>query len=159
MGYALFWAGRYDEALEQLRRTLALDPHFALTYWPLGAVHVWQGRIAEAITDFQRLVDLTGGALGLGYLGITAGIGGRHDITRAVLKQLDEASTTRYVSPLDRSISHAGLGDVEATFRWLEQAVEERVSDLVRLRVLPWPTVVRNDPRFAKVAARVGVAV
>ena len=159
MGYALFWARRYDEALEQLRRTLALDANFALTYWPLGAVHVWQGRIAEAITDFQKLVDLTDGALGLGYLGITAGIGGRHDITRDVLKQLDEAAATRYVSPLDRSISHAGLGDVEETFRWLEQAVEERVSDLVRLRVLPWPTVIRNDPRFAKVAARVGVAV
>ncbi len=158
MGYALFWAHRYDDALEQLRRTQALDPNFALTYWPLGAVHVYQGRFAEAIADFQKLVQLTDGTIGSGYLGITAGIGGRHDITRAVLARLDAASETRYVSPLDRSISHAGLGDVEATFHWLEQAVEERVSDLVRLRVLPWPNVVREDPRFERIAARIGVA-
>ncbi len=158
MGYALFWAHRYDDALEQLRRTQALDPNFALTYWPLGAVHVYQGRFAEAIADFQKLVQLTDGTIGSGYLGITAGIGGRHDITRAVLARLDAASKTRYVSPLDRSISHAGLGDVEATFHWLEQAVEERVSDLVRLRVLPWPNVVREDPRFERIAARIGVA-
>ncbi len=157
MGYALFWAHRYDDAMEQLRRTQALDPNFALTYWPLGAVHVYQGRYAEAIADFQRLVELTDGTIGSGYLGITAGIGGRHDITRAVLARLDAAATSRYVSPLDRSISHAGLGDVEETFRWLEQAVEERVSDLVRLRVLPWPNVVREDPRFERIAARIGV--
>lgn len=158
MGYALFWAHRFDDALEQLRRTQGLDPNFALTYWPMGAVHVHQGRFAEAIADFQRLVELTDGAIGSGYLGITAGIGGRHDITRAMLARLDDAAATRYVSPLDRSICHAGLGDVEETFRWLAQAVEERVSDLVRLRVLPWPNVVREDPRFERVAARIGVA-
>ena len=158
MGYALFWANRFDDAMEQLRRTQALDPNFALTYWPLGAVHVYQGQYAEAIADFQRLVELTDGTIGSGYLGITAGIGGRHDITRAVLARLDAAATARYVSPLDRSISHAGLGDVEETFRWLERAVAERVSDLVRLRVLPWPNVVREDPRFERIAATIGVA-
>ena len=158
MGYAFFWAGRFDEALEQLARTQALDPDFALTYWPLGAIHVWNGRTDEAIAAFQRLVDLTGGTIGMGYLGITAGIGGRLDITRDVLQRLDAAASSRYISPLDRAICHAGLGDVEETFRWLESAVEERVSDLVRLRVLPWPEVVRRDPRFERVAGEIGLA-
>ena len=63
------------------------------------------------------------------------------------------------MSPLDRAISHAGIGEVEETFHWLTQAVDDRVSDLVRLQVLPWPPEVRNDPRFAQVAARIGLAV
>src|SRR5690606_31126651 len=158
MGYALFWAGRLDEALEQLAKTQALDPEFALTYWPLGAVYVWQQRTDEAIAAFQRLVDLSGGAIGLGYLGITAGIGGRPEITRDVLQRLEVDSRKRYVSPLDRAICHAGLGDVETTFQWLWAAVNDRVSDLVRLRVLPWPAAVRNDPRFEQVAQKIGLA-
>jgi eukaryotic-like serine/threonine-protein kinase len=157
MGYALFWAGRYDEALDQLNRTLLLDPEFALTYWPLGAVHIWQGRPAEAMTAFNRLVELTGGTIGLGYLGITAAIGGHPEITRGCLHRLEEAAASRYVSPLDHAICHAALGDVETTFRWLETAVDERVSDLVRLRVLPWPAEVRGDERFERVAARIGI--
>ena len=159
MGYALFWAGRFDDALEQLARTQALDPNFALTYWPLGAIHVWQGRSEEAIAAFSRLVALTDGAIGMGYLGITGGLGGHPEIARDVLHRLEVAAATRYVSPLDRAISHAGIGEVEETFHWLTQAVDDRVSDLVRLQVLPWPPEVRNDPRFAQVAARIGLAV
>jgi len=157
MGYALFWAGRYDEALDQLNRTLLLDPDFALTYWPLGAVHTWQGRPAEAAAAFSRMVELTGGTLGLGYLGITAAISGHPEVTRDCLDRLEAAAEVRYVSPLDRAICYAGLGDVEATFRWMETAVDERVSDLVRLRSLPWPAAVRGDARFARIAARVGI--
>ena len=159
MGYALFWAGRFDDALEQLARTQALDPNFALTYWPLGAIYVWQGRREEAIAAFSRLVALTDGAIGMGYLGITGGLGGHPEIARDVLHRLEVAAATRYVSPLDRAISHAGIGEVEETFHWLTQAVDDRVSDLVRLQVLPWPPEVRNDPRFAQVAARIGLAV
>ncbi len=159
MGYALFWAGRFDDALEQLARTQALDPNFALTYWPLGAIHVWQGRSEEAIAAFSRLVALTDGAIGMGYLGITGGLGGHPEIARDVLHRLEVAAATRYVSPLDRAISHAGIGEVEETFHWLTQAVDDRVSDLVRLQVLPWPPEVRNDPRFAQVAARIGLTV
>lgn len=158
MGYALFWAGRFDEALEQLSKTQALDPDFALTYWPLGAVYVWQKRTDEAIAAFQRLVDLSGGTLGLGYLGITAAIGGHPEITRDVSQRLEADSRKRYVSPLDRAICYAGLGDVESTFQWLWAAVNERVSDLVRLRVLPWPAAVRSDPRFEQVAQKIGLA-
>lgn len=159
MGYALFWAGRFDDALEQLARTQALDPNFALTYWPLGAIYVWQGRSEEAIAAFSRLVALTDGAIGMGYLGITGGLGGHPEIARDVLHRLEVAAATRYVSALDRAISHAGIGEVEETFHWLTQAVDDRVSDLVRLQVLPWPPEVRNDPRFAQVAARIGLAV
>ncbi|ODT04021.1 MAG: hypothetical protein ABS52_06445 [Gemmatimonadetes bacterium SCN 70-22] len=157
MGYALFWAGRFDEALEQLARTQALDPEFALTYWPLGAVYVWQQRTDEAIAAFQRLVQLTGDTIGMGYLGITAGIFGRPEVTRDVLRRLEAAAKERYVSPLDRALGHAGLGEVEETFRWIEKAMDERVSDLVRLRVLPWPAAVREDPRFEEVARRIGL--
>ena len=157
MGYAFYWAGRYDEALEQLQKTLALDPKFALAYWPLGAVYKWQDRPDEAIAAFRRLVELTGGAIGLGYLGATAGFFGQTEIAREALAKLDEAQRVRYVSPLDCAMCRAGLGEYDEAFRLLDVAVNERVSDLVRLHVLPWPNAMRDDPRYASVARRVGI--
>jgi TolB-like protein/lipoprotein NlpI len=154
MGYALFCAGRYDEALAQLNSALSLDPDFALTYWPLGAVHVWLRNGEEAIRAFRSLVELTQGAVGLGYLGLAAGTFGRSDIAEGALARLEAVARQQYVSPLDRSICHAALNRYELAFACLEQAFVDRVSDLVRLTVLPWPADMRNDPRFAALVER-----
>ncbi len=154
MGYALFCAGQYDEALEHLTKALQLDPDFALTYWPLGAVHFWKGNGEESVRAFRSLVELTHGALGLGYMGLAAGKFDRPDLARSALARVEEAARERYVSPLDRSLCLAALGEYEGAFGALELAFEERVSDLVRLPVLPWPADMRNDPRFAKAVAR-----
>ncbi|MEO6447161.1 MAG: protein kinase [Gemmatimonadaceae bacterium] len=157
MGYAFFWAGRFDEALEQLNKTLSLDPTFALTYWPLGAVYIYMGRAEEAIAAFQRMVELSDGAVGLGYLGITAGVGGRPDVAREALVHLQEAAATRYISPLDLALCHASVGELDEAFVQLEAAYVERVSDLVRLRMLPFPTKMRNDSRYKALVARIGL--
>jgi tetratricopeptide (TPR) repeat protein len=154
MGYALFVAGRHPEALKQLKATLALDPDFALSYWALGAVHFWQGNAEEAIAAFRAVVTLTHGELGLGYLGLTAGRFGQSEIARESLRLLEEAGATRFVSSLDRAICYAGLGEFGAAFEWLDRAFEERVSDLVRLDVLPWPPDMRNDARFVAAVAK-----
>jgi hypothetical protein len=85
---------------------------------------------------------------------VSAGRFRRPDIAREALEKLEAAAATRYVSPLDRAICHAGLMETEAAFQWLERAIEDRVSDLVRIKVLPWPTDMRNDARFAALVAR-----
>ena len=154
MGYALFWAGKYDEALKHLHKTVALDPEFALAYWPLGAVHVYKGNADEAIAAFRSLVTLTNGGVGLGYLGISAGKFGRPDIAQEALDRIEANALERYVSPLDRAICLAGVGRYEDAFAWLERAFDDRVSDLVRIKSLPWPADMRNDTRFAAAVAR-----
>ncbi|MGE0442802.1 MAG: protein kinase [Gemmatimonadales bacterium] len=157
LAYGLFTAGRSEEALAQVKASLSLDPDFALAYWPLGAIHVWLGREEEAIRAFRSLVQLSNGELGLGYLGISAGRFKRTEIAASALAQLEEARAKRYVSPLDLAMCHAGVGDVQAAFDWLERAFEDRVSDLVRIKVLPWPPEMRNDPRFYAAVQRLNL--
>ncbi len=157
MGYAYFWAGRYDEGLAQLQRALSLDPDFALAYWPLGAIHVYRGNGDEAIAAFRSLVTLTAGSVGLGYLGIAAGHFRRPNVAREALMRLEELRVMRFVSPLDEALCHAGLGEYERAFDLLDRAFVDRVSDLVRLTVLPWPAEMRNDPRFERAVARLNL--
>jgi TolB-like protein/Tfp pilus assembly protein PilF len=148
LGYALLLAGRPDEALEQLVKTQELDPKFPWIYWRLGNVHYAQGRLDDATAAFRRVADMTNGVVGLGYLGLTHAAAGRPDEARAVLARLEDLTMERFVSPLDLALVHAGLGDVEATFGALAGAVQERVSDMARVNLLPWPDAVRDDPRF-----------
>jgi serine/threonine-protein kinase len=157
MAYALFWAGRHDQALAQARRTVSLDASFALGYWPLGAIHVYAGHGDEAIEAFRSLVSLTNGALGLGYLAICSGRFGRPNLAREAQMRIEEARATRYVSPLDDALCHAALGEYSLAFDRLDRAFDDRVSDLVRLKVLPWPPDMRNDTRFAAAVARLNL--
>jgi len=49
------------------------------------------------------------------------------------------------------------LGETDRAFDWLGEAVEERSSLLVWLKVVPAFDPIRGDPRFEKLLAAVGL--
>jgi serine/threonine protein kinase/tetratricopeptide (TPR) repeat protein len=157
LGYGLFLAGRTEEAIAQIMRTRELDPSYPLTYWRLGFVHSSQGRYAEAAREYEQAVELTGGLLAQGCLAQAYAAAGRTDDARAVLAALEAAAAHRFVSPLELALAHAGLHQVDEVFTALDRAVEERISDLVRLKRLYWPADVREDPRFAALLRTLGL--
>jgi len=85
-------------------------------------------------------------------------VAGRHEEAREVLAQLDADARSRYTSPLDFALVHAGLGEQDQAFAALNRAFDERVSDLSRLKLLPWPDGIRHDPRFADLLQRLNLA-
>lgn len=50
---------------------------------------------------------------------------------------------------------YLGLGDVEATFVWLEKAYEEQSNAMQFLKVHPYFDPIRKDPRFVDLISRV----
>ena len=156
LGYALLLAGKAEEALAQLQKTRELDPSFPWTHWRLGNVNFALKRYADAIAEFQVVVDMTSGGVGLGYLGNAYAAAGRRDEAEAVLARLDELARTRYVSPLEYALVYAGLGRTDDAIASLEQAYEDRVSDFARVKLLPWPDAVRQHAGFGKVTAALG---
>jgi serine/threonine protein kinase/tetratricopeptide (TPR) repeat protein len=148
LGYALALAGQADAAIQQLKATLELDPNFAITHLRLGSVYLELGRTAEAIREMETAARLTDGRLALGYLGHACGVAGDRARASTILDELRAHPVDRFVSPLDFALIHAGMGNVDAVFASLDEALAERVSDLIRVHVLPWPDLVRSDPRF-----------
>jgi len=156
LGYSLTIVGHLDEARQQLQATLDLDPNFALTYQKLGGLYLQQGSNDRAIEAFDSAVRLSSGRVALGFLGHAAGVAGRTDRAREALTTLEGFARERFVSPLEFALVHAGLGEADAAFAALGRAVDERISDLIRVRLLPWPDAVRRDSRFAALVARLG---
>jgi tetratricopeptide (TPR) repeat protein len=152
--YALELLGRRAEAVEQLKTTLMLNPAFGLAHFHLGCLRLAEGHFEDAVQSLRAAVDASGGRIGVGYLGQAFGAADRADEAHAVLTRLRDDARTQYTSPLDFALVHAGLGETDQVFARLDRALDERVSDMVRVKLLPWPPMVRDDPRFTAVVQR-----
>jgi serine/threonine protein kinase/Tfp pilus assembly protein PilF len=53
VGWMLYFARRYDEANEYFRKALELDPNFLRGHLILGESYVQQGKIEQAISEFE----------------------------------------------------------------------------------------------------------
>ena len=157
LGYALSLAGRHDDAVAQLQRTLELDPNFSLTHLRLGLLWRLLGRADEGRAAVEQAVKLSEERIGLGYLGQAYGADGMPEQARSVLQRLTARAEHNYVSPLDYALAYDGLGEVDQVFTHLDRAVDDAISDLVRLKVLAWSSVVRRDPRFDRLAKKIGL--
>jgi len=81
---------------------------------------------------------------------------GRAAEARDVLGALETASHSRYVPAYALALVHAGLGDADAVFEWLDRAYAARDVHLMFLTVdVKWDRY-RRDPRFGDLLARCG---
>jgi tetratricopeptide (TPR) repeat protein len=157
LAYSLELLGRKAEAIEQLRTTLLLNPSFGLAHLHLGCLRLLQGHYEDAVQSLRTAVESSGGRIGVGYLGCAFGLAGRLDEARGILSGLHDGSASRYTSSLDVALVHAGLQESDQTFDRLAKACDERVSDLSRLKLLPWPDPIRTDPRFGELVRRLNL--
>jgi len=58
----LLIAHRYDEAIKQSRKTMNMDPFFALAHYVLGEVFVEQHMYKEAVAELQKAIELSPGS-------------------------------------------------------------------------------------------------
>lgn len=157
-GFLLENARRYDEAIEQLRSVLAMDPNHYQAYWMLGHTYAASGRFAEAVAAAEKATALSDRAPGaLGILGLVYGLAGRKDDATKILNELLELNKQRYVTPAALVNVYIGLGDKERAFLWLEKAYEERSNYVAYLNVFPIVDPLRSDPRFATLLQKVGL--
>ena len=64
-------------------------------------------------------------------------------------------SEQTYVSAYDIAVIHAGLGDRDQAFGWLDKAVEQHSFWLSWLKLDPRLDPLRSDPRFSHLLLRV----
>jgi eukaryotic-like serine/threonine-protein kinase len=157
LGWAFYFARRYDEAITQCRKALDLDPHYLLTHVVLGQAYMATSRYDEGISALQSAVSFSGGlAFTSAALGHAYATAGRRREASKVLQNLKQRSGAVYVPPFCLAIVYAGLGDRDQAFASLDRAYEERSHWLAYLKAWPLMDDLRADPRFAALLGRVG---
>ncbi len=153
---AYYWARRYDESLQQLQPTLEKDPQYADTHWSFGLVYEQKKMMPEAISAFEKAIDLSrtaefpeGKPEMIAALGHAYAVSGKRVEAEKLLDQLNKLiAQQRYVSPYSMALVHAGLGDKDEAFAWLERAYNERDEAFIHLKVDPRLDPLRADARF-----------
>ncbi len=149
MGWACYYTRQYDDAVDQLRRAIALNPAAEESHRVLGLVHLMRGATAQAETAFREALALAeDSAYAAAGLGATLARAGRIDDARAVLGRLEERARTGYVSAVPFAILHVALGEPDRAFAAIERAYAERRGWMAYLRVDPMLDPLRGDPRF-----------
>ncbi len=159
IGWILFGARRYDEAIRELRSELAIEPDNSGTLWWLGFALIGAERYDEAIATLERaasLSDRRSAVLGV-LVGAYAGAGRRTEALR-VLGELQRRRQTGYVPAAAFLNAYVRLGDKEGAFIWLGRAAEERSNIMQYLKVHPFLDPLRSDPRFAEFLRRANLS-
>jgi TolB-like protein/tetratricopeptide (TPR) repeat protein len=150
VGWILFHARRYDEAIRELRNALTIEPENPLSVWFLGFALIGAGQFDEAIRTLEKAASLSNGSSAvLGVLVHAYAHGGRRSEALRVLDELHRRRRQGYVPAAAFLNAYLGLGDKEQAFAWLERSTEERSNIVQFLKVHPFFDPLRDDPRFA----------
>ncbi len=158
VGMILYWARQYDDAIEELNKTLQMDPMFGPTYAFLGLAYEQKGMYEQAggvIREALKILPYE--PLFIAQLGRVLALTGQTSAAKDTLDSLMELSKRRYVSSSYLAIVFLALGDRDLAFEWLEKAYEEHDDRLVFIKVEPLSDSIRDDPRFADLVRRIGL--
>jgi len=159
VGWAYYYARRFDDAIRVLQGTLDLDPEFVPAYVWLAPAHLLSGHPAEAAETCRLERDLSGddGSLTLHVEAAAVARSGDTEAAEPIVTAVERRAATTPGYTWEAALAHAGLGHREATLTWLERAVEERSPLLASMAVEPLLDPMRDDPRFHAVLDRVGL--
>lgn len=151
-GLSFYWAGKYEEAVAALKRSLELVPEKTITHEVLAQVYLAQGRPAEALAEAEQEKDATLKLSGLALANHALGRRDESDRSLAELKR-DHADSPAVIGEV-----HAYRGETHQAFQWLERAFDERDPGLSQLKGSPLLAGLRRDPRYAKLLSRMRLA-
>jgi len=154
--WALYIAGRLDEAEAQIRQVLARDPNFARAHLVLGEIYLERGKYDLAIASFQNSRQLAGDPLTDMAIGHAYGVAGRSAEAKKVAAELEAKVMKKEVSAFLPAVVYAGLNEKDKSFYWLERAYQERSNWLTLLKVGRRMKNLHGDPRFDDLLKRVG---
>jgi TolB-like protein/pimeloyl-ACP methyl ester carboxylesterase/Flp pilus assembly protein TadD len=156
-GLILYLAHRYDQAIEQFRKTLDMEPDFFRAHLWLGRAYEQKGMYKEAIEEFQEARQLDDKPFVLAALGHAFAASDRRGDAQKVLDELKQLSKRMYVDSYYVAAIHVALGETDQAFQSLEKAYDDRSTWLSRIKVDPIFDSLHTDPRFTKLVQRIGL--
>jgi TolB-like protein/Tfp pilus assembly protein PilF len=158
LGQIFYCARRYEDAREAIQGTLEVSPDFSLTPYLLGVVCLQEHKLEESQRELQKALSLspkddeTRAALGCVYA-----LSGRRGLAQEILTELKQQAKVKSVSPYAVAMLCVGLSNKEQAYEWLEEAYEQRESELPWIAVEPIFDPLRADAHFHDLLRRMNL--
>ena len=152
-------AGRDDEAWQQIRRTIDLDPNFGVAFWMRGQLFERKGEFGQAIADYKKSESAVPSDQAEPVIACAYVRAGKRDHADKILNQLLSESHHRFVSSYGLAEIQAMLGNKDEALQLLEKAYDDR-SIPIGGAGTGGPKIdnrfdsLRSDPRFEKFVAK-----
>jgi pentatricopeptide repeat protein len=152
-GLALFMTPEVEQSIRLCEESLAIEQDYYVAMWVLGGALNKAGRPEEAIDVLARAAEVYRRHIFiLPFLANALASAGRGEEAREVLAEMEQRSSSEYVSPALLFPSYHWLGDVARARELAEKAYEQRFHsigyfyiakqpvfpDILRRMGLPW---------------------
>jgi DNA-binding winged helix-turn-helix (wHTH) protein/TolB-like protein/Tfp pilus assembly protein PilF len=154
LGSAFYQARRFEEAVVQFKRVIAMDDNFGITYQWLSNTLGMQGKDSEAFEVWMKFLALQKADEETVRAYQTAfQTSGWQGVLRERANRFEKGNEA--YSPGARF--NAQIGNKDKAFEYLEKSFQRREWGMAYLQVDPRLDPLRDDPRFAELVRRVGL--
>ena len=161
LGWQYYFARRWDEAINQFKVVLQMNPDFLPAHEGLVKCYQQKQMYKEAIDQLiaemrsakaDDLAQLIRNRYqSSGYEGAI------RSIYLTKLQQYHQAAEQIYISPLVFANLYSLLDEKDAALEWLEKAYQERATKLLELKIDPDYDNIRSDPRYTALLKKIAL--
>jgi len=163
VGSALYYSREYDQSIEQLKKTLLLDPNFVEPHTTLGSNYQAKKMYPEAVAEWQTVFKAIGDApYGTAFAGdarfaaVASEVYKKSGYQAFLQEWLRDVLKNHPDDNYDLAKLHAALGDNDEALNSLEKAYAARHFGVLFLRVESVFDPLRSDPRYAELVRKIG---
>jgi Tfp pilus assembly protein PilF len=157
LGQSYYFARNYNQAITQLKQTIDSDPNFWRGHSFLGRTYLRKDQFSPAIDELKKAVELEPNvAENKAVLAFAYARAGKKDDAAHTFDALKKDADI-YLPKYDEAKYYIGIGDKDHAFELLDQALAADSFHMTWLKVDPELDLLRDDPRFAQLVAKVGL--
>jgi serine/threonine-protein kinase len=144
----------WEESIRHLERTIELIPDF---YWPKMIIawnYLLAGSKEAAVQQCDSVIKEADSGFDFRLLGSCAWVyleSGQAEQATILIEKLRNPPPEIRIDPVTNSYTCLVLGDKDCALDYLEQALQQRSSEMIFLRTMPVFDPIRDEPRFQAV--------
>jgi TolB-like protein/DNA-binding winged helix-turn-helix (wHTH) protein len=157
LGRAYLRQRRFDEAIQEFRSQIEVNPDIDALHGLLGDAYYFKGMLNESFAEREKAMTIDGdseGAAGMNRIWKTRGPKAAFEWN---LDRLEKQARTAHVPRLTLAQWSAIAEHRDEAIHYLQQALDQHDADLVWLKQNPDYDTLHSDPRFQAIVKSVGL--